>query len=197
MRLFNKQSFYNEPTTILIYVNLFHAEALRTLHSHNKDTAFLEGGLYHGCKEAQPNIRNSLYVKSGDKQNDCRCRLADAFSQFQMISNSVYLDPELTAAHLFNTKSTHVTDIKQLNSLKRNIRSRKKANTKQPYMMMPDDANSDDDSQDESGDKKAETKTFTKGSFKEPMERLSTALDKLRFKLKKIQAKFLFFLTKF
>ena len=49
--------------------------------------------------------------------------------------------------------------------------------------MMPDDASSDDDSQDESGDEKVENKTFTKGSFKEPMERLSTAPRKLCSKL--------------
>ena len=68
VRLFGKQSFYNDPTTILVYLKLFHAEALRTLHPHNKDTAFLTGGLYHGCKEARPNARDSLYVKSGDKK---------------------------------------------------------------------------------------------------------------------------------
>ena len=111
VRLFNKQSFYNEPTTILIYLKLFHAEALRTLHPHNNDTVFLDSGLCHGCKEAQPNIRDSIYMKSGDKKNDCR--LVDAFSQFQLKLNSVYLDPQSTAAHLFNTKSTHVTDIKR------------------------------------------------------------------------------------
>ena len=125
VRLFTKQSFYNEPMTILIYLKLFHAEALRTLHPYNKDTAFLDGGLYHGCKEAQPNIRDSLYVKSGDNKNDCR--LVDVFSQFQLKSNSVYLDPQSTAAHLFNTKSTHVTDIKRLKSLGRNVRSFEKS----------------------------------------------------------------------
>ena len=90
-RLFNKESFYNKPTTILVFLKLFHAEVLRTLHPHNKDTAFLDGGLYHGCKDAQTNIRDSLYVKSGDKINDCR--RVDAFSQFRLTSNSFYLDP--------------------------------------------------------------------------------------------------------
>ena len=45
--------------------------------------------------------------------------------------------------------------------------------------MMPDDAASDDDSQDESRDGKVEKKTFTKGSFKEPMKGLLTALSRL------------------
>ena len=124
VRLFNKQSFYNEPTTILIYLKLFHAEALRTLHPHNKDTAFLDGGMHHGCKDAQPNIRDSLYVKSGDKNNNCR--QVNAFSQFRLMSNSVYLDPQSTATHLFSTKSIHVPDIKKLKSLEKNIRSSEK-----------------------------------------------------------------------
>ena len=121
VRLFNKQSFYNEPTTILVFLKLFHAEVLRTLHPHNKDAAFLDGGLYHGCKDAQLNIRDSLCVKSGDKNNDCR--KVDAFSQFWLTSNSFYLDPRSTAAHMFSAKNMHVHDIKKLKILAENIRS--------------------------------------------------------------------------
>lgn len=66
VRLFGKQSFYNDPTTILVYLKLFHAEALRTLHLHHKDTAFLDGDLYNGCKVEQHNICDNIYVKSGD-----------------------------------------------------------------------------------------------------------------------------------
>ena len=63
-RLFKAEKFYNEPTTILIYHKLCHAEVLRILHPHNKNTPFLLGGLYRPCKESQRNIRDSLYVKS-------------------------------------------------------------------------------------------------------------------------------------
>ena len=107
VRLFNKQSFYNEPTTILIYLKLFHAEALRTLHPLHKDIAFLDGGVFHGCTVAQPDsIRDTLYVRSGDVKTESR--QVDAFSQFQLILNDVYLNPQAAAAYLFNTKS--VTD---------------------------------------------------------------------------------------
>ena len=179
VRLLGKQSFYNDPTTILVYLKLFHAEVLRTLHPLHKDTAFLEGGLYHGCKVAQSHIRDSLYVKSGDMKNECR--KVDAFSQFQLKSNDVYLNPQATAAHLLNTKSTqHDADNKLLKSLNKDVREWKRANIREHYIMMPHDVATDDDSQEKCRDEKAEKTTFTKRSFKEPMEGLSTALSKLR-----------------
>ena len=151
--LFKAQSFYNEPTTILIYHKLCHAEALRTLHQRNKNTAFRHGGLYHGCKEAQRNMRDSLYLKSGGSSNDCR--LVHRFHQLQLTSNNVFLDPELTAAHLFKTKSTHRTDTNHLKKLKRNVKSWINVNPNQPYINMSDDATSDD-SQDKGQANKAE-----------------------------------------
>ena len=90
-RLFNKQSFYNEPRTILDFLKLFHAEVLRTTHPLNKDAAFLDGGRYHGCKVVQLHMRDSLFVESDDKNSECR--KVEAFSQFRLASNIYYLNP--------------------------------------------------------------------------------------------------------
>jgi len=107
-----RQSFYNEESSILIYHKLFHAWALKTLHPDNKGTAFLQGGLYHGCKDKpKDDLRDSLYLKTGDKKHPCR--QIDEFRQFQLKSNTVYLDPSSTAAHLFKTKSTHDADLNE------------------------------------------------------------------------------------
>ena len=107
-RLFKAEKFYNKPTTILIYHKLCHAEVLRILHPRNKNTAFLLGGLYHGCKETQRNMRDSLYLKSdGSDNHGIRVH---RFHQLQLKSDKVFLDPESTATHLFKTKSTHHTD---------------------------------------------------------------------------------------
>ena len=110
--LFKAQSFYNKPTTILIYHKLCHAEVLRTLHPHNKNTASLHGGLYHACKESQRNIRDSLYVKSDECQDHERRVIR--FHHLQLKSNKVFLDPELTTVYLFKTKGTHCTDTDHL-----------------------------------------------------------------------------------
>ena len=90
-RVFNKHSFYNEPTTFIVFLKLFHAEFLRTTHPSNKDAAFLNGGRYYGCKKTQVHMRDSLFVESDDKNNDCR--KVEAFSQFRLASNAYCLNP--------------------------------------------------------------------------------------------------------
>ena len=118
-------------------------------------------------------------MKPGDRKN--QYRLVDKFSQFQLISNSVYPYPPSTAAYLFSTKSTHDTDIKRVQSLAKNVKSWKQANGPKPYVNLPDNANErDEDNQERSEDEKVVTKTFTKKSFKEPMCRLSNAVQNLR-----------------
>ena len=124
VRLFGKQSFYNDPMTILVYLKLFHAEALRTLHPLHKDIAFLDGGVFHGCTVAQPDsIRDTLYVRPSDVKTECR--QVNEFSQFWLISNFLYLNPQATAAHLFNTKSA--TDDTLLGNLKKSVKAWKKS----------------------------------------------------------------------
>ena len=180
VRTFMRQSFYNEESSILIYHKLFHAWALKTLHPDNKGTAFLQGGLYHGCKDKpKDDLRDSLYLKTGDKKHPCR--QIDEFRQFQLKSNTVYLDPSSTAAHLFKTKSTHDADLKRVKRLTRNIKTWKRTKGAEPYVKMPDKANeTDEDNENDSEDEKDVPKAFTKKSFKEPMSRLSNALEKLR-----------------
>ena len=60
-------------------------------------------------------MRDSLFVESGDKNNDCR--KVEAFSQFRLASNAYYLNPRVTAAHIFSAKNTHARDNKKLKIL--------------------------------------------------------------------------------
>ena len=85
-RVFNQQSFYNEPTSFVVFLKLFHAEFLRTTHPLNEDAAFLVGGRHHGCKIVQFHMRASLFVESDDNINDCRkvgCHFRDDISSSQ------------------------------------------------------------------------------------------------------------------
>ena len=98
-------------------------------------------------------MHDSLYLMSGGSR--IHGRRVHRFHQLQLKSNKVFLDPELTAAHLFKTKSTHRTDTNCLKKLKRNVKSWINVNPNQPYINMSDDATSDD-SQDEGQADKAE-----------------------------------------
>ena len=129
-RVFNKQSFYKEPTSFIVFIKLFHAEVLRTTHPLNKDAAFLDGGRYHGCKVVELHMRDSLYVNSDDKNNDYR--KVEAFSQFRLASN-YYLNPRVTAAHMFSAKNTHARDNKKLKILAKKMKLWKTANDGNPY----------------------------------------------------------------
>ena len=96
-RVFKRQAFYNESTSILIYHKLFHAWALKKLHTEHKGIAFLKGGLYHGCKD-QPTDHpcHSIWLKTDG--NNKQYSQVEEFSQFKLISNSVYLAPPSTSA---------------------------------------------------------------------------------------------------
>ena len=183
VRTFQRKSFYHRPRSLLIFHKLMHAWALKTLHPKNKDTAFLQGGVYHGCKDKpKENIRDSLYLKlAGSKTS---IRQVDKFGDFKLISNSVYLDPSSTAARLFKTKRTHDPDVKQLKRLGKNIRVWKQSNANKPYVKLPDeDIKADDVIQVASEDDKDVPKGFTKRSFKEPMSTLTDALQILNLQL--------------
>ena len=114
-------------------------------------------------------IRDTLYFKNENSKNNFR--KVTTFREFRLTSNGVFLDPSLTAKHLFKTKSTHNNDIRRSNKLARNIKNWQKSNGPGPYIEMPDQ---DDVSDNEVGqnDTKGDTKGFTKKSFKEPMSRL-------------------------
>ena len=100
-RLFGKQAFYNEPRSILIYLKLFHADAIRTIHPLHKNIAFLEGGLFYGCKDSHSNARDTLYMKSAEVKTEYR--RVDAFNPFRLTSNLFYLTPQETVSY------THLT----------------------------------------------------------------------------------------
>ena len=174
-RLFGKQAFYNEPRSILIYLKLFHADAIRTIHPLHKNIAFLDGGLFYGCKDSHSNARDTLYMRSAEVKTEYR--RVDAFNQFQLISNLFYLTPQVTAAYLFKTKS--VTNDRLVGNLKKKVKEWKKADPGKSYIEMSEVASSDDDGVDDCEEERVEKKGFTKKSFKEPMEKLSTALSTL------------------
>ena len=110
-RVFKNKSFYNEPTSFITFLKLFHAEFLRSTHPSNKDAAFLVGGRYHCCKVKQSHIRDSIFVVSDDNISDCR--KVEAFGQLRLASNAIYLSPRVTGAHIFSAKNTRACDIKK------------------------------------------------------------------------------------
>ena len=95
-----------------------HAWALKTLYPSHKNTPFLQVGIYHGCKnKPRDDIRDTLYFKNENSKNNFR--KVTTFTEFQLMSNDIFLDPLLTATHLFKTKITHKNDIRRLKILAR------------------------------------------------------------------------------
>ena len=182
-RMFNQQSFYNEPTSFIVFLKLFHAEFLRSTHASNKDAAFLVGGRYHGCKAKQPHMRDSIFVVSDDTISDSKKVVA--FGQLRLASNAIYLSPRVTGGYFFSEKNTRACDIKKSKILTRKMKLWITANGDDPYISSQDDVQSDGDNQEECGDDKVGKKTFTKKQFGEPMRILQTALGGLRAKLGK------------
>jgi len=175
-RLFSRQSFYNEPSSILIYLKLFHAYALWVLQPQHKDIAFLVGGRYYGCKNAPSDRRDSLYLLNMHSDT----RQVVAFNECQLISNLIFLAPQTTAASLFETKANVTEPI----ALKDKVEEWKKADNTGSYVGMPKANNAIVDDDDEEGGQggrreKVPKKGFRKQSFKEPMGNLSAALTAL------------------
>lgn len=179
-RLFSKQSFYNDPSSILIYLKLFHGYALWVLQPQHKDMAFLVGGRYHGCKIAPTDRRDSLYLSPAHLEIS-DTRQVDAFNECQLTDNLIFLAPQSTAAHLFKTKANITEPV----ALKEKVNEWTKADNLGCYVGMPK-ANDviDDDDKEEDGEQggrieKVARKGFTKQLFKVPMDKLSSALTSL------------------
>ena len=154
---------------------MFHADAIRTIHPLHKNIAFLKGGLFYGCKDSHSNACDTLYMRYAEAKTEYR--RVDAFNQFRLISNLFYLTPQVTAAYLFKTKS--VTNDRLVGNLKKKVKEWKKADPGKSYIGMSEVASSDDDGVDDYEEERVEKKGFTKKSFKEPLEKLSTALSTL------------------
>jgi len=180
-RLFSKQSFYNEPSGILIYLKLFHAYALWMLYPQHKDIAFLVGGRYFGCKNdpSASNRRDSLYLSPANL-SITDTRQVVAFDECQLTSDLIFLAPQTTAAFLFETKANITVPV----ALTNKVKEWKKADKSGSYVGMPkanDDDVDDDDKDGEQGGRreKVAKKGFTKQLFKDPMHDLSAALTAL------------------
>ena len=181
-RTLTRQAFYRKRSSLLIYHKLMHAWALRTLHPSNRNTAFLTAGVYNGCKTKPTDFRDSLWYRNGEGTDNER--LVHKFNLFQLTSNSVFLSPLSSAAHLFKTKSSHADDNKQRRKLGMNVKKWKDSSREGVYVAMPPekgevgDDNEDDRSVVGKENEKDESKAFTKKSFRGPMVKLGKELDK-------------------
>ena len=116
-RVLMKISFYSNPRSVLIFLKLFHAYAIKKIKKSN--TPFLVGGSYHGCKELGVHARDSLYLKTNDDRT--KYRKVEYFKDFSLVSNKVYLSPRAMAVHLLRQTSNTKSDIKLMENLKHEV----------------------------------------------------------------------------
>ena len=174
-RTLGKQSFYNEDSSLLLYHKLMHAMALGMQKKGNKNIPFLACGLYHGCKKKpKEQLRDNLYYKKKDTNIPVK---VEQFKSFRLISNDIFLDPSSTAAYLFVSKVAPKNATRRLN----NVRKWNTHNNQKPYVSMPsDDSEDNSDVEIQEVKEKHTSKAFTKSSFKEPTNELSSKLDAFR-----------------
>jgi hypothetical protein len=134
-RVLMKISFYSNPRSVLRFLKLFHAYAIKKIKKSN--TPFLVGGSYHGCKELGVHARDSLYLKTNDDRT--KYRKVEDFKDFALVSNKVYLSPRAMAAHLLRQTSNTESDIMLVENLKREVTGWKRSNTL-PYINVRDNS---------------------------------------------------------
>ena len=165
-RLFGKQSFYNKSRSLLIYLKLFAAEALKTLHPLHKKIPFPKGGWFRHCTFQMAdsnNVRDTLYFRSDESSDDYR--KVEDFHDFQLKTNFIYLSPQAIAAQFFSTRND--TNDKMLNGLKKSVEDWNNHCSNKPYIAMPADvASSVDDDRNDNEKKQVGKKAFTKNCLK-------------------------------
>ena len=161
-RLFSKQAFYNKSRSLLIYLKLFVAYALKDLNPLHKKIPFLKGGQFRYCTFQMANsnnVRDTLYFRSDESNDDYR--KVDDFHDFQLETNLIYLSPQAIAAQFFSTRND--TNDKMLNDLKKSVKDWNNHCSNKPYIAMPaDDASSVDDDRNDNEKKQVGKKAFTK-----------------------------------
>ena len=162
-RLFSKQAFYNKSRSLLIYLKLFVAHALKDLNPLHKKIPFLKGGQFRYCTFQMANsnnVRDTLYFRSDESSDDYR--KVEDFHDFQLKTNLIYLSPQAIAAQFFSTRND--TSDKMLNNLKKDVEDWYKQSADKPYIAMPppNDAISDDDEINDNKKKQVGKKPFTK-----------------------------------
>lgn len=161
-RLFSKQAFYNKSRSLLIYLKLFVAYALKDLNPLHRKIPFLKGGQFRYCTfqmANSENVRDTLYFRSDESNDDYR--KVDDFHDFQLETNLIYLSPQAIAAQFFSTRNN--TNDKMLNDLRKSVKDWNNHCSNKPYITMPaDDASSVDDDRNDNEKKQVGKKAFTK-----------------------------------
>ena len=179
-RVLKTIKFYAKPRSLLVFLKLFLAYALKR---HKKTTPFLAGGVYYGCKAGVDHARDSLFLK--DKEDNKKYIKVKDFREFALTTNKVFISPQAMAAHLFKFKGFgSVQEIEPIRDLKRQIDAWRDANPKKPYITIKDQSAKEAGIGVGTGGGSSAKKKLTKQEFKEPLKKLAKSLEMLHKAIK-------------